>query len=48
MGKNVSVHNPHLTNKDDSSKHGVLGDILSSSQTKDGVKKIIIWLKGYI
>ena len=48
MGKNVSVHNPHLTDKDDSSKHGVLGDILSSSQTKDGVKKIIIWLKGYI
>ena len=48
MGKNVSMHNPHLTNTDDTSKHGVLGDILSSSQTKEGVKKILNWLKDYI
>ena len=39
MGNNVSVHNPILTNNDDPSKHGVLGDILSSSQTKSGLKK---------
>jgi hypothetical protein len=48
MGNNVTVHNPTLTNKDDSSRHGVLGDILSASQTKDGVNKILNWLSKYI
>ncbi len=48
MGNNVTVHNPILTNEDDSSRHGVLGDILSASQTKDGVNKILIWLSKYI
>ena len=48
MGNNVSIHNPILTNTDDSSKHGVLGDILSSSQTNSGVKKILSWLENYI
>ena len=48
MGNNVSIHNPILTNTDDSSKHGILGDILSSSQTNSGVKKILSWLENYI
>ena len=48
MGKNVSIHNPILNNTDDSFKHGVLGDILSSSQTKNGVTKILNWLENYI
>ena len=48
MGNNVTVHNPILTNEDDSSKHGILGDILSASQTKDGVNKILSWLSKYI
>ena len=48
MGNNVTVHNPILTNEDDSSRHGVLGDILSASQTKDGVNKILSWLSKYI
>ena len=48
MGNNVSVHNPILTNEDDPSRHGVLGDILSASQTKDGVNKILSWLSKYI
>ena len=48
MGNNVTVHNPILTKEDDSSKHGVLGDILSASQTKDGVNKILSWLSKYI
>jgi len=48
MGNNVSVHNPILTNEDDPSRHGVLGDILSASQTKDGVDKILRWLSKYI
>ena len=48
MGNNVSVHNPILTKEDDSSKHGVLGDVLSASQTKDGVNKILSWLSKYI
>ena len=48
MGNNVSIHNPILTNTDDSSQHGVLGDILSSSQTNSGVKKILSWLENYI
>jgi esterase/lipase len=48
MGNNVTVHNPILTKEDDSSRHGVLGDILSASQTKDGVNKILNWLSKYI
>ena len=48
MGKNVSIHNPILNKTDDSFKHGVLGDILSSSQTKNGVTKILNWLENYI
>jgi esterase/lipase len=48
MGNNVSVHNPILTKEDDSSRHGILGDILSASQTKDGVNKILSWLSKYI
>jgi esterase/lipase len=48
MGNNVTVHNPILTKEDDPSKHGVLGDILSASQTKDGVNKILNWLSKYI
>ena len=48
MGNNVTVYNPILTNEDDSSKHGILGDILSASQTKDGVNKILSWLSKYI
>ena len=45
IGGNVSVYNPILTSEDDPSKHGVLGDILSPSQTKNGVDKIVDWLK---
>jgi hypothetical protein len=45
MGDNASVYNPLLTNEDDPSKHGILGDILSSSQTPNGVHKIVDWLK---
>ena len=44
MGNNVSVHNPILTSKDDPSKHGVLGEILSAFQTKDGVTNILNWI----
>jgi esterase/lipase len=44
MGDNASTHNPTLTTEDDSSKHGILGDILSASQTKKGVSKIINWI----
>ena len=45
MGDNASVYNPLLTSEDDSSKHGILGDILSASQTHNGVNKIVDWLK---
>ena len=45
MGKNVEVFNPILSPKDDPSKHGVLGDILSPTKTTQGVKKIIEWIK---
>jgi len=45
IGSNASVYNPKLASKDDPSKHGVLGDILSPSQTKIGVDKIVTWLK---
>ena len=44
MGDNVSVYNPTLTSEDDPSKHGVLGDILSPTQTKNGVIEIVDWI----
>jgi hypothetical protein len=45
MGKNVEVFNPILSAKDDPSKHGVLGEILSPTKTSQGVRKIIEWIK---
>ena len=45
MGKNVEVFNPILSPKDDPSKHGVLGEILSPTKTQQGVKKIVEWIK---
>ena len=45
MGKNVEVFNPILSAKDDPSKHGVLGEILSPTKTAQGVRKIIEWIK---
>jgi len=45
LGKNVDVFNPILSSKDDPSKHGVLGDILSPTKTEQGVKKILEWIK---
>ena len=45
MGGNISNHNPPLSNEDDPSRHGILGDILSPSQTPNGVSKIVDWLK---
>ena len=45
IGSNASVYNPILTSEDDPSKHGVLGDILSPSQTNIGVNQIVTWLK---
>ena len=44
MGDNVTLHNPSLTDQDDPSHHGIIGDILSPSQTTAAVKKIINWL----
>ena len=44
MGDNVSLHNPSLTDQDDSFCHGIIGDILSPSQTTVAVRKIINWL----
>ena len=44
MGDNVTLHNPSLTEQDDPSHHGIIGDILSPSQTTIVVKKIINWL----
>ena len=44
MGDNVTLHNPSLTDQDDSSCHGIIGDILSPSQTSIAVKKISNWL----
>jgi pimeloyl-ACP methyl ester carboxylesterase len=44
MGDNVTLHNPLLTDQDDPSCHGIIGDILSPSQTTIAVKKIINWL----
>ena len=45
MGKNVEVFNPILSAKDDPSKHGVLGEILSPTKTSQGVRKITEWIK---
>jgi len=45
MGGDISIYNPSLISKDDPSKHGVLGDILSPSQTLNGVTNIVDWLK---
>jgi len=47
MGDNISTYNPPLIYDDDPSRHGILGDILSPSQTPNGVNKIIDWLKKY-
>jgi len=44
MGDNVTLHNPSLTEHDDPSHHGIIGDILSPSQTSIAVKNIINWL----
>ena len=44
MGDNVTLHNPSLNDQDDPSHHGIIGDILSPSQTTIAVKKIINWL----
>jgi len=44
MGDNVTLHNPSLTDRDDPSHHGIIGNILSPSQTTIAVKKIINWL----
>ena len=44
MGDNVTLHNPSLTEQDDPSHHGIIGDILSPSQTKVAANKIINWL----
>lgn len=44
MGTNVEVFNPILSPKDDPSKHGVLGEILSPTKTEQGVKKILEWI----
>ncbi len=44
MGDNVTLHNPSLTDRDDPSHHGIIGNILSPSQTPIAVKKIINWL----
>ena len=44
MGDNVTLHNPSLTEQDDSSSHGIIGDILSPSQTSVAVDKLLSWL----
>ena len=44
MGDNVTFHNPSLTDRDDISRHGIIGDILSPSQTPDAVDKLSNWL----
>jgi len=45
MGNNVEIFNPILALKDDPSKHGVLGDILSPTKTEQGVNKILEWIR---
>jgi alpha-beta hydrolase superfamily lysophospholipase len=44
MGDNVTLHNPSLTHQDDPSHHGIIGDILSPSQTSGAVDKLLNWL----
>ena len=44
MGDNVTLHNPSLTDQDDPSCHGIIGDILSPSQTSVAVDKLLNWL----
>ncbi len=44
MGDNVTLHNPLLTDQDDPSCHGIIGDILSPSQTSVAVDKLLNWL----
>ena len=44
MGDNVTLHNPSLTEQDDTSCHGIVGDILSPSQTSGAVDKLLNWL----
>ena len=44
MGDNVTLHNPSLTHQDDPSHHGIIGDILSPSQTSVAVDKLLNWL----
>jgi len=45
MGDNVTLYNPSLTEQDDPDHHCILGNIMSPSQTSNGVKKILSWLK---
>jgi len=44
MGDNVTLQNPSLTEQDDPSCHGIVGDILSPSQTSVAVDKLLNWL----
>jgi len=44
MGDNVTLQNPSLTEQDDPSCHGIVGDILSPSQTSVTVDKLLRWL----
>jgi len=44
MGDNVTLQNPSLTEQDDPSCHGIVGDILSPSQTSGAVDKLLNWL----
>ena len=44
MGDNVTLHNPSLSEQDDSSCHVIIGDILSPSQTSGAVDKLLNWL----
>ena len=41
----LMIFNPILALKDDPSKHGVLGDILSPTKTEQGVNKILEWIR---
>ena len=45
MGDNVTLYNPVLSDQDDPAHHCILGDIMSPSQTNNGVEKILNWLK---
>ena len=44
IGDNVTLQNPSLTKQDDPSCHGIVGDILSPSQTSGAVDKFLKWL----